>query len=124
MHKSTRPSLNSYWIAFLLLIALPLPKALAQDDLFVVHFSTGPAWDTTRTPNEQVTFAEHSANLSRLRSEGVIRFGGRYDEFGMIILRSSSLENATAMIETDPGVKSGLFVFRIAPIRVFYPWKD
>ncbi len=42
----------------------------------------------------------------------------------MIILRSTSLENATAMIETDPGVKSGLFVFRIAPMRVFYPWKE
>ena len=83
------------WI--LVLLTLPLSTTLAQDDLFVVHFSTGPTWDTTKAPNEQVTFAEHSA---------------------------TSLENATAMIETDPGVRSGLFVFRIAPIRVFYPWKE
>jgi hypothetical protein len=112
-------------IAILLLCSTFVSEpAHGEDGLFVVHFATGSAWDTTRAPNEQTGFDEHSANLSRLRSDGVIVFGGRYDVFGMIILRDSSLEAATKRIASDPGVRRNLFTYTIAPLSVFYPWKE
>ncbi len=91
--------------------------------LFVVHFETGPNWNTALSPAEQPGFKEHSANLSRLRKEGAIVFGARYDEFGMIFLEAESLDAAKAIVGTDPGVRSGAFVFRVAPLQVFYPWE-
>ena len=95
----------------------------ARGSLFVVHFSTGPSWDQSKPPGAQDGFSEHSANLGQLRTEGTILFGARYGEFGMIIVRASSLEAANELIESDPGVQSGIFVFTVAPINVFYEWK-
>ena len=42
----------------------------------------------------------------------------------MIILKAESLQAAKAIIEADPGVKSGIFIFRIATLNVFYPWQQ
>ncbi len=96
----------------------------ARGSLFVVHFSTGPSWDQSKPPGDQDGFSEHSANMRQLRDAGTILFGGRYEEFGMIIIRASSLEVANELIDSDPGVQSGIFVFTVAPINVFYEWKD
>jgi uncharacterized protein YciI len=95
-----------------------------SSSLFIVHFETGPSWNKSLEPGEQPGFAEHSANLSRLRKEGQIVFGARYAEYGVIFLEADSLESATKTIDDDPGVRSRLFVYRIAPLNVFYPWQD
>lgn len=91
---------------------------------FVVHFTVGPAWDHEKPPGEQEFFTEHSANLGKLRKAGTILFGARYEEVGMIIIRSSSLDEARTLLESDPGVVSGLFTFTIAPLSTFYEWKE
>lgn len=108
--------------------AMPCTDVLAAETptspLFVVHFETGPKWNKSLPPGEQPTFADHSANMSRLRKEGVIAFGARYAEVGMIVVKAATLDAARAHIEADPGVKSGLFVYRIAPLKVFYPWQE
>ena len=91
--------------------------------LFVVHFETGPNWNKSLTPAEQPGFREHSANLNRLRKEGAIVFGARYEELGMIVLEAESLEAARAIVDADPGVRSGAFVARVAALQVFYPWE-
>ena len=118
-------------IALLITIVAAALSSLAHAEegekrgsLFIVHFSTGPSWDQSKPPGDQDGFSEHSANLRQLRTEGTILFGARYEEFGMIIIRASSLEVANELIESDPGVQSGIFVFTVAPINVFYEWKD
>ncbi len=91
--------------------------------LYIVHFETGENWDESVKPSEQNQFREHSANLNRLREEGTIVFGARYGELGLIIITSSSLESAVALMAADPGVKAGIFEFRVEPLSVFYPWR-
>ena len=91
--------------------------------LFVVHFETGPSWNKSLAPSDQPGFREHSANLSRLRKEGAIVFGARYGDLGMIFVKADALDAAKALMEADPGVQSGIFSYRIAPLRVFYPWQ-
>jgi uncharacterized protein YciI len=91
--------------------------------LFIVNFETGPNWDQSRPPAEQPSFREHSANLNRLRKASLIVFGARYAEIGMIFLKAESLGAAKAVIDADPGVRAGIFIYRIAPLNVFYPWQ-
>ena len=91
--------------------------------LFVVHFETGPNWNKSLAPKDQPSFREHSANLNRLRDEGIIVFGARYDDLGMVFLKVDTLDRAKSLMEADPGVRSGIFSYRAAPLRVFYPWQ-
>lgn len=123
-----RAAINA-WLAALAL-ALPALSTAAEtapvtpSPLFVVHFETGASWNKSLAPSEQPGFREHSANLNRLRKEGTIVFGARYGELGMIFLKADTLDAAKAVIEADPGVRSGIFAYRIAPLRVFYPWQS
>jgi len=118
-------------LAFIRLAAVALVLAAhtaaaqtAPAPLFGVHFETGSAWNKVLAPADQKSFKEHSANLNRLRNEGTIIFGARYGDLGMIFVRAESLDAAKALIEAEPGVQSGIFSFRIALLRVFYPWRQ
>ena len=118
---------EALWLAGLALFLVVGVAAAAETPpaaLFVVHFETGPTWDKSRAPAEQPSFPEHSANMGRLRKEGVIAFGARYGDVGMIVVKADSLQAATAIIEADPGVRSRLFTYRIAALKVFYPWQE
>ena len=110
-------------LAVLALVMAATAAAQTPPPLFVVHFETGPSWNKSLAPSEQPSFREHSANLNRLRNEGSIVFGARYGELGMIFLKTDTLDAAKALMDADPGVRSGLFAYRIAPLRVFYPWQ-
>lgn len=90
------------------------------DSLFIVTFTTGPSWDAAKSPGEQIHFKEHSANLGAWRKEGIIRFGARYADKGMIIISSSSMAAARELILRDQGVSSGLFVADIQKLSPFY----
>lgn len=107
----------------LLLIAGTAAAQPSPESLFVVHFETGPSWNKSLGPADQPSFREHSVNLNRLRKEGIIVFGARYDELGMIFLKAESLDAARLIVEADPGVRSKIFVYRIAPLAVFYQWQ-
>ena len=110
-------------LAVLAVVMAATAAAQTSAPLFVVHFETGPSWNKSLAPSEQPSFREHSANLNRLRKEGAIVFGARYGDLGMIFLQADTLEVATALLDADPGVRSGIFAYRIAPLRVFYPWQ-
>ena len=110
----------------LVLVQTPYGASAEEDaatELFVVHFSTGTKWDPDKLPQDQDAFSDHAANMRALREQGRIRFGARYEGFGMIIIDGVSLDEASALISADPGVRSGIFTFTIAPINVFYGWR-
>lgn len=111
-----------------ILLACAAPSTLASaaeaPPLFVVHFATGPGWVAGMAPAEQAGFADHSANLQRLRKAGRIVFGARYEDVGLVFLRADSLEAARAELDADPGVVAGIFTYTLAPMRVFYPWQE
>lgn len=91
-----------------------------SDSLFVVTYTTGVAWDHTKAPGEQPYFKEHSANLSKLRKEGVIKAGARYGEKGMIFISAKSLSLAKDIILSDPAVIHKLFEADVQKLLVFY----
>ena len=93
---------------------------LLLDALFIVTFSTGPAWTAGKPPAEQPMFREHGANLQRLRREGRIALGARYADKGMIVARFPGEEAARRELEADPGVKAGTFTFALDELRPFF----
>ena len=93
---------------------------LLLDALFIVTFSTGPAWAKDKPPAEQPAFQEHGANLQRLRREGRVPLGGRYADKGMIVARFADEAAARRELSADPGVKAGTFTFEVAELRPFF----
>lgn len=59
-------------------------------------------------------FAGHFSNMSRLANEGKLVLAGPFEKNektyrGLFILNVSSLEEAMALVQTDPAVKAGVF---------------
>lgn len=90
------------------------------DSLFIVTYTTGPSWDQTKAPGEQPHFKEHSANLGAWRKQGIIRFGARYGDKGIIFISMASGAAARELILGDPAVMNKLFVADIKKLSPFY----
>jgi len=108
---------------FLPLIAL-LPAALwAQAALppkmYAVRLVTGPAWDATKSPNEQAGMREHSANIARIRREGLLVLGARFGELGLLVLRVPDEAAVQAQFAPDPTITAGVFKLQV---DVFAPF--
>lgn len=92
----------------------------AVDSLFIVTYTTGPAWAADKSPGEQTNFKEHAANLSAWRKEGTIKFGARYSDKGIIFISARSMQAAKERINGDPAVVNGLFNADIQRLQPFY----
>lgn len=90
------------------------------DSLFIVTYTTGPAWQANKGPGDQTYFKEHSANLGTWRKEGFITFGARYGDKGIIFVKASSGDVVRERILSDPAVARGLFLAAIEPLKPFY----
>ena len=95
-------------------------EGAGTETLFVLHYSTGPAWIQDRPFLDQSYAAEHSRNLSRLRDEGMILVGARYADRGMLVLRAVDEAVVREQIEMDPMVAESVFVYDVYPLSVFY----
>jgi len=107
----------------LLLYMLILTGLLAHaqtDSLFIVTYTTGTAWDVAKQPQEQAWFKEHSANLSKLRKDGIIKAGARYADKGIIVVAAKTLTTAKEIIFADAAVINKLFVADVQKLNVFY----
>jgi hypothetical protein len=90
------------------------------DSLYIVTYTTGPSWDQSKKPNEQPHFKEHGVRLGQLRKEGVIKFGARYAEKGMIVIAAASYSAAKEIINADDAVQNKLFDADVQRLNVFY----
>jgi hypothetical protein len=97
------------------------PRAPLPTALFAVEFRMGPKWDTSRPPGEQAHFADHSANLKRVREAGSLLLGARYSDKGLVVLAADSESSARAMIDADASVQNQVFVYELHKFSVFYP---
>ncbi|MCB0491701.1 MAG: hypothetical protein KDC93_04715 [Cyclobacteriaceae bacterium] len=92
-----------------------------KDSLFVVTYTTGPAWDFEKSPNDQPYFSEHSKHLSTLRKNGTIKLGARSGEKGIIVFSAKTLKEAKEIINSDIAIVNSLFETDIQAFNVFYP---
>lgn len=87
---------------------------------FVVTLARGPGWDTTLTAQAQAGFAEHSANLTRLRQSGRLLLGGRTTEHGVMLLAAASAAEARAEFDRDPMVARAVFAIDVQAFAPFH----
>ncbi len=110
--------------AFIVLSLLVFPllnySQEKEDTYFVALYTLGDSWDSNKSPGEQTHFKEHSAHLSKLRSDSIIVIGARYSDTGMIVLKSKNLAEAKSLLLEDIAVKNDLFRVEIHPFQPFY----
>lgn len=92
----------------------------AADSLYMVTYTTGANWSTSKSPAEQPYFKEHSLHLSQLRKDGVIKMGARHGERGMIVIAAANFLRAKELIEADQAVQNKLFTAEVQKFNVFY----
>lgn len=84
-------------------------QARQQPPLFVMMYTTGPAWDASVPPDRQRHFDSHSANLRRLRENGSIVAGGRFGPWGLILVNAADSAAASALFAPDSSLATGTF---------------
>ena len=96
-------------VAFLIAGLLIGASPQATPGTVALVFTTGPGWDTTKTPAAQAQFGSHSANLRRLRDAGLIVAGGRFGAYGLVLVRAPGVDSARAMLAPDSSLVVGTF---------------
>lgn len=96
--------------------------ALKQDPqkLFIVLYTIGENWDTTKQFSQQLYASEHSAHLSELIKTNKISIGARYSDTGMVILKAKDQTEAQKIIHEDLAIQNKIFRTEIHPFYVFY----
>lgn len=92
----------------------------AKDSLYLVTYTTGSLWNFEKQPHEQPYFKEHGARLGQLRKDGIIRFGARSGEKGIIVIEASSLTAAREIVRNDVAVANRLFEANVQRLNIFY----
>ena len=87
---------------------------------FVVLYTIGENWDTTKQTHEQLYFKEHSSHLSELRKAKTIIIGGRYSDTGMILLKAKDETDAQETITKDISIHNKIFKANFFPFNPFY----
>lgn len=118
------------WLAIAALLASSCAAEESQEAepaskarLFAAEIHVGENWDTGKAPQEQAYFAEHSANIKRLREAGSMRLGARYSDKGLIVLIADSEQDARVMLDQDPSFAAGTFQYQLYPFSPFH-WSE
>jgi uncharacterized protein YciI len=80
---------------------------------FALVFRTGPSWDKAKAPGAQAHFADHSANIRKLREEGRLLVGGRFSDQGLLIVEAQDEAEARTFVDRDPSVRAGTFMAEV-----------
>ncbi len=91
----------------------PAAKPAPAPRLYAVRLTTGPAWDAAKSPNDQAGMREHSANIARLRREGLLVQGARFGDTGPLVLRVPDETAARTALAPDPTIAAGVFNVQI-----------
>lgn len=97
----------------------PAPPTTPAPKMFAVRLITGPAWDAAKAPNDQAGMREHSANIARLRREGLLVLGARFGELGLLVLRVPDAAAASAQFAPDPTIAAGVFKLQVDAFAPF-----
>jgi uncharacterized protein len=89
---------------------------------YMVLLRRGPAWTAAVTPETSAVSRGHMENIQRLTTLGkmvvavpFLEQTGERALTGLFILRVESAAEARALVESDPAVKAGRFVYELLP---------
>jgi uncharacterized protein len=86
---------------------------------YVAFLSRGPKWTPTVTPETERLQEAHLANIRKMAADGKLVLAGPFTDDGkvrgMFVLTVGSLEEAKALVDSDPAVKAGRLVAEVHP---------
>jgi uncharacterized protein YciI len=87
---------------------------------FVLFHTPGPRWAEGAGFREQPGVGEHVGYMAEQLEAGRLVFGGPFldDSGGMMVLRTSTLEEADSIAQADPAVANGLLRVAVKPWMV------
>ncbi|MCE3225555.1 MAG: hypothetical protein K0S32_106 [Bacteroidetes bacterium] len=91
-----------------------------SNNYYVVLYTIGETWDTTKHYHEQKYFNEHSAHMSSLRKNKTITIGARYGNTGMIVIEAKDESAAKALVNKDIAIQNKLFKAEVFLFEPFY----
>lgn len=101
----------------------PAASSTTMTQYYMVFLRRGPAWTSARPPETTKVSQGHMANIARLQAEGKLVVAGPLDDVngganrltGLFVFRTASAEETKELVETDPAVAAGRFVYEIMP---------
>jgi len=94
--------------------------AQESEKLFAMIYSKGEAWNENISTSEQAYFEEHGMHLQNLRKLNKIVIGGRYSDFGFMLLKASNITEAESITKQDISVENGTFKVELFEFEPFY----
>lgn len=92
--------------------------------LFIVEYSVGSNWDSKKDFNDQKYANQHSKHMVDLRTQGILCFGARYADKGIVFIAAKDLENAKQIVNADSAIINKMFNATINDLDVFYKFKQ
>ncbi len=95
----------------------------ADSGYVFAYLKTGPTSATNSPQQKQVIFNGHMSNMKRLGAERKLLIAGPFAKpadptwRGLFVFNTPSVNEAQALVATDPGVQSGEFVAECHPLR-------
>jgi uncharacterized protein YciI len=100
----------------------PKPAANAEYEMTTYYMGLlyrGEKWTPESTPETQKIQEGHMANIQRLASEGKLLLAGPFgddtDLRGIFVFKVASMEEAQALVATDPAVQAGRLRVELHP---------
>lgn len=101
---------------YLLLILLPLPLCAQHKNYTIVFLNKKADTDKISKAETAKIMEGHRANINRLAKEGKLLAAGPFDGGGgLFILNTTSIDEATEWLDTDPGVQAKRWDIEILP---------
>lgn len=95
------------------------PGGYEMTTYYVGLLYRGSSWSAENTPERQKLQEGHLANIQRLAQEGKLIVAGPFsddgDLRGMFLFQVGTLEEAQALVDTDPMVKAGRLRVELHP---------
>ncbi|HEV8200301.1 MAG TPA: YciI family protein [Candidatus Polarisedimenticolia bacterium] len=95
------------------------PMGYEMTTYYVGLLYRGPSWSPEDTPEHRRIQEGHLANIKRLADEGKLILAGPFsddgDLRGMFVFLVGSLQEAKALVDTDPAVQAGRLRVELHP---------
>lgn len=91
--------------------------------VYIVEYSKGSTWDSKKDFEAQKYSKHHSDYLQGLRKQGIIQFGARYADKGIVFISAMGLDNAKNIVNSDSAIIGKMFAATINELNLFYEYK-
>ncbi|MFY9556360.1 MAG: YciI family protein [Blastocatellia bacterium] len=103
-------------------IMKPPPQPMAMATYYFAFLRRGPKWTGQRTPETDKLQADHMAHINSMARSGKLVIAGPFENAGeyagVFVFKVDSIDEARALAEADPTVKTGRLTIDVHPWMV------